>query len=59
MHNYPDQRRSIDGSTVLVEKIERKDFLELTYRGEGFVAKASNENLPIHFLELLSMQSSI
>jgi hypothetical protein len=42
-----------------VEKIEKKDFLELTYRGEGFVAKASNENLPIHFLELLSMQSSI
>ena len=59
VHTYPDQRRSLDGSTVLVEKVERKDFLELTYRGEGFVAKARNENLPVHFQELLSVQSSI
>ena len=59
VHTYPDQRRSLDGSTVLVEKVERKDFLELTYRGEGFVAKARNETLPVHFQELLSVQSSI
>lgn len=59
VHNYSDQRKSIDGSIVLIEKVERKDFLEMTYRGESFVAKARNENLPIHFQELLSMQSSI
>ena len=46
---FADKRVSLDGSNVLVERLEKKSFLELTFRGEGFVSKAVNESLPIHF----------
>ena len=59
VHNYDDQRKSFDGSTVLVEKIEVKPFLELTVRSEGFEVKARNETLPIHFRHVVEQSSSV
>jgi hypothetical protein len=56
---YADLRKSLDGSNVLVEQLEKKSFVELTYRGEGFVAKPVNDSLPIHYQELLETPSSI
>lgn len=49
VHNFADQRKSLDGSNVLIEKVEAKSFLELTVRSEGFEVKPRNESLPIHF----------
>ena len=57
--NFGDGRTSLDGKTVLVEKVESRPFVELTIRCEGFVPKAKNESLPIHFCHILEMPYSV
>jgi hypothetical protein len=58
-HHFDDKRKSLDGSNILVEKLEQKPFVELTIRNESFVPKPRNEALPVHFQDLLATPSTI
>jgi hypothetical protein len=53
LHPYADDRKSFDGTTVLIEKVEICPFIELTVRSEGFEVRPKNKDLPVHFKEIL------